>query len=113
MSFAVRVTFVDNTYLDDGLRWTSRWQTFESIGECIEFKNAIVGCGKYEATSRVTRETATFAVEEDDVSIFRVVANGMKLLLNDKDVVSMLGYTVATLPTCGRCGCALCKGCSR
>ncbi len=105
VSFAVRVTFVDNTYWDDGSRWTTRWHKFDSLGEAVNFRLLLVGRGHYETTSRVTGETSSFSVCEDDVAIFRVDGDGMRSQITvngGNDVVSYLGAVVP--PTCSECG---------
>lgn len=103
--YVVRVTFVDNTYWDDGQRWTSRWHDFDGIAQAMDFKRAILkgaDRGMYQATSYVTNKTDWFGVDEDSIRLFRVEKrpagpreHGTKtqalVELEDADIVTLLG----------------------
>lgn len=71
--YTIRWGFVDNTYWDDGNRYTNRQKTFHKFNEALEFYNEKVSCRSTIETSRVTNKTDTFHI--DWIQFFREITD--------------------------------------
>ena len=92
MDWRVAVNFVDDTYWDDGQRWTNRYHEVATLGEAVAMRRDLVKAGRYQATSHVTEETAWFSLyDETHVNIHRRGEDGKWTRLEKQDIVSLLG----------------------
>lgn len=71
--YIMRVLFVDNTYCDEGNRYTTRELTYYSIDDLADAYEEIVRTRKLWARSTVTKEAKYFDVEPAHVTIAKII----------------------------------------
>lgn len=90
--FRASVHFVDNTYWDDGNRYTCRYHGFATLAEAIEFRQKTLKVKWYEATSWVTGETDKFCLHDESyVHLDRRDVSGKWKRIKKPDAISLLG----------------------
>ena len=68
--YMVRITFVDDTYWDDGSRYTNRNEYFSTLTEAVGRRDQIVASHRYTTMSWVTNQKFTKYVDHDDVCVW-------------------------------------------
>lgn len=91
--FVVRVNFVDDTYWDDGSRYTNRDHGFDTLSEAVTFRHKVLKKRWFEATSGVTGERFRQFIDDAGAIIWRRVDDDWVKIEND-DAISLLGEIV-------------------
>jgi hypothetical protein len=94
MKFRVAVNFVDDTYWDDGQRWTNRYHEVATLGEAVAMRRELVAAGRYQATSQVTGKTDWFSLHDETYVAVHMRVDGKWTRLEKQDIITLLG-TVA------------------
>jgi len=90
--FRASVHFVDNTYWDDGNRYTRRYHEFATLAGAVEFRRKTLKAKWYEATSYETGETDKFFLhDESHVHLDRLDGDGKWQRIKSPDVITLLG----------------------
>ena len=89
--FRVRVTIVDDTYWDDGSRWTNRNHDFASLSDALDFNKKLKAQGYYETVSDITGDQLRKGVRDDTTRMWHWTPGRQWSEIKDSDAVSLLG----------------------
>ena len=88
--FRACVHYVDDTYWDDGSRWTSDRYEFVTLGEAVAFRQRTLATS-YKTTSRQTGKPLFMYRLDDDAVTIDQRTDGKWHRLQDGDIISLLG----------------------
>lgn len=74
-SYEVKIRFVDDSYWDDGSRWTSRTFRFDNLKEAVEFAREVYKAGR---VVNGLHGTVTTRPSEDDIEVTRISTTRVK-----------------------------------